>query len=286
MNSSQKRVLQWAGSTVSIAGILFIGLRVSTYSAQLDFSKFEVITWSVLVGSALVYGMANGLLALAWWNLLRFFKATPDRLWAVRIYGLTQPAKYVPGNIMHLASRQAMGMAQGVPGWSLAKSSLWELGLIFAAGMFFFILVLPHFLPTVTVTMAMVGFAVVTLTTMVGLKRKISPIIARVFGLYLVFLIISGLVFVSLLVCIIETGLFTVPIVVTFCAAFILAWVIGLLTPGAPAGIGVREMVLVALLGGSVPEADLLLTVVLSRAVTMAGDLLFFLFGLGLAKKQ
>jgi len=45
--------------------------------------------------------------------------------------------------------------------------------------------------------------------------------------------------------------------------------------PGAPAGVGVRELVLLFLLKNVVAEAELLLAVVLGRLVTVMGDLLF-----------
>jgi uncharacterized membrane protein YbhN (UPF0104 family) len=61
------------------------------------------------------------------------------------------------------------------------------------------------------------------------------------------------------------------------CSAYVVAWLIGLVTPGAPAGVGVRELILVFLLQGLVGESELLLTVVLGRVVTVTGDFLFFL---------
>jgi uncharacterized membrane protein YbhN (UPF0104 family) len=58
--------------------------------------------------------------------------------------------------------------------------------------------------------------------------------------------------------------------------AYVVAWLAGLVTPGAPAGVGVREMVLIFLLGHAIPETELLPAVVVSRLVTVAGDVLFF----------
>ena len=286
MNPSLKRALHWAGRIISLAGIVYVGLRLNAYGAQLDFSPFDLFTWIFLSGSALVYGGANVLLALAWWNLLAHFGATVDRIQAVKIYGLTQPAKYVPGNIMHLAGRQAMGMSGGIAGWSLAKSSVWELGLILMAGVFFSLLVLPQILPMVTAPIAFSAFAAAALLMTAGLRRKISPAVARAFGFYVAFLMVSGMVFAGLLA--VLPGL--IPLspfpYLTFCGAFIVAWVAGLVTPGAPAGLGVRELVLVTLLGGLVQEGDLLVAVLLSRAVTVVGDLLFFLVCQGLVKSR
>lgn len=55
------------------------------------------------------------------------------------------------------------------------------------------------------------------------------------------------------------------------------AWLLGLLVPGAPAGIGIREAALIYLLNGVVPQVEVLTSVMLARAVTVIGDLLFFI---------
>ena len=60
------------------------------------------------------------------------------------------------------------------------------------------------------------------------------------------------------------------------CGAYTAAWLAGFVTPGAPAGLGVRELVLVFLLDGHAAEPDLLPAVVLSRVVTVLGDTFFF----------
>jgi uncharacterized membrane protein YbhN (UPF0104 family) len=88
------------------------------------------------------------------------------------------------------------------------------------------------------------------------------------------------MVFVGLLVLFVNEGSDTASQVFLICGAFVITWLAGSVTPGAPAGIGVRELVLLFLLKGLVLESDLLLAVLLSRVVTVAGDVLFFLAAL------
>jgi hypothetical protein len=62
--------------------------------------------------------------------------------------------------------------------------------------------------------------------------------------------------------------------------AFALSWIVGYITPGAPAGLGVREVVLVSLLtpalgGGNAVGLSLAL-----RLATTIGDGVCFLFAL------
>lgn len=55
-----------------------------------------------------------------------------------------------------------------------------------------------------------------------------------------------------------------------------IAWLAGLVTFGSPAGIGVREVVLLFLLGPMVVESDLLVIIILNRIITVIGDGIFF----------
>jgi len=62
--------------------------------------------------------------------------------------------------------------------------------------------------------------------------------------------------------------------------SFILAWLCGLVIIGAPGGIGVREVVLLFLLRKMIPEAELLIIVVLHRFCTISADGLSFILEL------
>lgn len=272
-----KRSLHWAGSALAILGIAFVGLLLRDYCTEIDFARLNPARWSLVAGFALIYGLANLMPALAWRNLLGQFGIRVSRRWAVKTYGISQLAKYVPGNISHLAGRQAIGMAADVPGWPLAKSSVWELGLISFTGGLFGLLALPLMTSRIPVAVSIGAFAVVITFAGCVLWRFIAASAARACGWYVGFLAISGLLFAGLVRLLGETsgnvGFQWIPL----CGAHVVAWLIGLATPGAPAGIGVREMVLLYLLKGVVGEAELILAVLLGRMVTVGGDVWFYI---------
>jgi uncharacterized membrane protein YbhN (UPF0104 family) len=114
----------------------------------------------------------------------------------------------------------------------------------------------------------------------ISLRRYVGLPIARALGWYLVFLTTSVMVFVGLLVLFVNEGSVTASQLFLSCGAFVITWLAGLVTPVAPAGIGMRELVLLFLLKGLVLESDLLVTVLLSRVVTVAGVVLFSLAAL------
>jgi glycosyltransferase 2 family protein len=287
MSILSKRILNLIGSILAILGVVFVCFRLYDYGGQVNLSQFGGKSWGALALLAVVYGAANILLALGWRTLLAHFNTSSSCLKTIQIYGITQLAKYVPGNIMHMASRQAMAVAAGMNGWSVAKASLWEIGLLIFTGACFAILLIPQFFQILTVNWAFFCFIVFSLVSFVALHRFIGKFPARTYLLYLCFLSTSGLVFIGALMVIqsvgqLELSLFTYRHLIVFLSAFVVAWLGGLVTPGAPAGVGVRELILLFLLSEQTGEGGLVVAIVLSRFVSVGGDLLFFLFSGGI----
>lgn len=270
-----KRWLHWTGSGLALVGIAFVGLRLKSYWLELDFNQVTPFTYGMATALSLVYGIANLLLALAWWFLIAYQRQDISCLAAVKVYGVSQLAKYVPGNIFHLAGRQALGLAVGVSGAALAKSAIWELVVISLAGLSFGWIALPLIVPGFPLPTGVFLFSATVAVLAVFVKR-LSLKLVWALGLYLFFLVISAAVFVGLLALLgddVSVILHYAPLIAS---AYVIAWLAGLVTPGAPAGIGVRELVLLFLLGQLVPEGTVLMAVVLGRMVTVVGDLLFF----------
>ena len=273
--SRLKASLHLLGSALACLGVLFVGVRLYKYTGQVNLARFDAWDWGLTAGLACVYGVANVLLAWAWQHLLAFFHVEVERKWAVKVYGLSQLAKYVPGNIFHLAGRQALGMAAGVPALALGKSTVWELALLAVTGLLFGVLALPLVWTSVPVAAAVASFVVLFLSTIIILRWLSFSSLSAAFCWQLVFLVISGAVFLGALAIIGPTAetLLSLPV---WCGAYVIAWLAGLVTPGAPAGVGVREMVLLFLFRSQVVPGDLLFAIVLGRIITVVGDILYF----------
>jgi uncharacterized membrane protein YbhN (UPF0104 family) len=279
MNISPKirASLHWIGGGLSLLGLIFLGLRLQSYWFELDLSSVTPQDWLLLGLFSAIYGAANCFLALAWWQLLRHLGAPAVRLGSIKIYGISQLGKYAPGNIFHIAGRQALGMAAGIPAGILAKSSIWELCSIAIAGVLFLFLILPVLSPDAsTIVGVLLFFGSISLVagylgSGVGWRPSYS------FILQVLFLMVAGALFVAVLELIAGKDGFRSRDWPIICGAYTVAWLAGFLTPGAPAGVGVREMILLLLLKGLFAETDLLIAVLLGRCVTVAGDLLFFI---------
>jgi len=280
MRFTPKIVLNFLGNLLALSSISFVIYHLYGYSSQVNFTNFTVFVWGVVILFTFIYGLSNIILAFAWLKLLTYFGEKPQTYWALQTYSTSQLAKYLPGNVFHFASRQALGVTAGISGKALLKSVIWELGLISICGLLFFCLILPLLNAHFTVPIAF-GLFIVSVVIILGLtdhylNSKIWPILA----MYGSFLFISGLLFCGLfkfiphVYCAIESIPWYCLLLI---GAYVVAWLIGLVVPGAPAGAGIRELVLLFLLRGQVDQASLLMMMVLGRMVTVGGDLFFFL---------
>ncbi len=73
---------------------------------------------------------------------------------------------------------------------------------------------------------------------------------------------------------------------ITLSGAFLFAWIIGFVTPGAPAGIGIRESVMLFMCQGNPWQDQILLFVLLQRIASIFADISAFLIGILYEKKS
>jgi len=280
MHSGKTRdFFRMAGSGLSILAVIFVAVKLKDYGNEIDFSLFASLT-PPLIALSVAYGASNLFLAFAWKNLLRHFGISVNSHWAIRVFGVSQLAKYVPGNIFHFVGRQALGLEAGLPAWPLAKSAFWEIGVLAITGSMFIILILPYFHQGLPVVFAVVFFATTVLTAAYISNAWISRWIAQALCWDVIFLASAGLVFLFVLTLLLPAEPIAGPAIILVCGAYVVAWLTGLITPGAPAGVGIREVVLFALLHSIVNETALLTAIVFGRMVTVVGDVLFYLLAL------
>lgn len=250
---------------------------------------------------ALVYGAAGFLLSSAWGLLLRVV-GEPDVTLSMAhaMYGRTQIAKYIPGNVFHLAGRHAIGRTQGLGNSSLASAALLEALLLIACTTSISLLwggdlFLERVRPAAVIgALALLAAAVLILAR--GLRnrsvdlpatasavntrlRAILRLIAAwiLYGAF--FVVVAGLLWGLLRLTGADSAR-TSPRYDSCLAAISLAWLAGFLVPGATAGLGVREGVLIALLSHGAGTAEAVVASFAYRVVTVLGDAVFFGFSL------
>ncbi len=278
---SLKSFLNYAGSFLAAMGIGFLFLRLYENGIEVNFAALDTLSWLYLVSLSLLYGLSNLFLVAAWRQLLKHTGAEVRFLWAIKAYGISQLAKYIPGNIFHLAGRQAIGQSAGLPASALMKSTLLELVMIGCCGACLGLLAIPLALPDIPQATTLILAVLIIILLLFPLRRRLSKTyeIATSIKYQACFLLISGIVFCCVLKLQIGDSSRLMPLEwINIIGIHILAWFVGFATPGSPAGIGIRETVLlVGIPATLVSSADLAMAVLLSRIVNTLGDFAFFL---------
>lgn len=275
-----KTVANWSGTFLAVASLIYVGLRIGDYSKQLNFNSLGWPAIATLAAMAVFYGASNLLLVRGWRSILAGLGVPLSASWCLYAYSKSQLGKYVPGNIFQFAGRQVIGSAAGIPHGPLVKSTIVEVTSLLGLGVLFAPLTLALF-GWVSPAIAIVLFLALVFSTLFS-ARRFNRHFGSATALYVCFLALSGLIFV---ICYraagatIDAG--TIP---SAAGAYIIAWLVGLVTPGAPAGLGIREAVLIFLLGQNGSDSLVLSAVLMGRLVTVLGDLLFFALGILLTR--
>ncbi|MCF8055239.1 MAG: hypothetical protein K9K37_01195 [Desulfocapsa sp.] len=290
-------------------GILLVLLSLG-YIGTLLWSQREVIlAWrpdakdiSILLFSIMSYAASGMLLAKAWHELLLWSgEVNISNADTCSIYGRSQIAKYIPGNIAQLVGRHVIGRQRGWSHIALVISSTMEMvSLLFVTSIIAIIglsltevavdrLSLP--LLTLLACGLLAGIMSVLYTGPRIVKHRWPEIALKLHNcstislwktsfFHILFFGVSGLIF--FLIGFVVLGQPFPPSLwpgVFGLVAF--AWVVGIVTPGAPSGIGVREGVLALGLVNITTTSEMLLIVGLFRLVTVSGDIVFFLAATG-----
>lgn len=269
--------MRWTGGALSVAGVAYLVYELNRGAGLSEMANLKARTFWSLVALSLVYAAGNLFLALGWLCLLRHYGDRSPVSWAIRTYAVSQLAKYLPGNVFHLAGRQALGAAAGVRNGVLVKTAVLEIVLISASVAIFFPAALRLASPAFPYHDAIAIMTAASLAVLAAWSFRFSRALFFSGLLYAAQVMTASAVFVLTFLSIAgPTSLGTKDLFLMM-AAYATAWLAGLLTPGAPAGVGVRETVMLVLLADLEAEALLLSAVVAGRLVTVAGDIVFFL---------
>lgn len=299
-----KRAARYFGWAVMAVSLYFVLMRLQSEWQDLRHWRPDRRALAIILLAGVGYGVACLFLTNAWYLLLKGLDNGHQK-WTIicGIYAKSQIAKYLPGNVFHVLGRQLLGHHHGLRHSVLAASTLYEFfGLVAAsasmampAALTFDLIRLGTISSRTLFLMAVFGCAMLFFGHRLTRQRWPHLITIKVlknwlfaYLNYLLFFLLAGLLLVALV------GIFShrayEPSVASFLvASFALSWLAGFLTPGAPSGLGVRESIIVLILQPLLPEAPAAMIAILLRAVTVSGDLLFFLSAGSLvpaAKKQ
>lgn len=289
---------RWLGWAIVLVACGFALERIIATRAWTVAAEAGPQLWVATGVGAVVIGLASFLLAIAWTLSLRWAggPAVPAPI-CIGIYVRSLLAKYLPGNLFSLVARHILARRAGVPHGALVWAAGLELLLQLVAAT---LVALPGGLsrlgPALGGARPAFVVGVIAAVPMTLLLLRLTPAWRRLQKLqlqhrpwrYLVAALLSHLGF--FLVC--GTVLWALvqaaasadrqlPFLDTVAVAAA-AWILGFVTPGASAGLGVREAVLIALLTPTAGAGPAALVSILYRVVTVLGDCFAFVLSLAI----
>lgn len=281
-----RRLAKWAGRLVAVAAVVFIAVALRRQWSEISARSLTLTLWLIVVGLGVAYGAAMMLVAETWhWLICDFARQTLPRRLTLPSYAVSQPAKYVPGNVFQYLGRHGWMARAGVANAALLKAMSWDIVLLLvAAGLFGIIAFLAFPMPIAflserllrNLALAAGGLAVIgavalavspRLQRLAGALRPRATTVVVALALLILFFTVQALIFATLGSAIAGHA---IPQLATVA---IISWVAGVLPLGTPGGLGTREAMVLLLAGPLIGPADALLLAGLYRLVTILGDI-------------
>jgi hypothetical protein len=291
-----------AGNILMVASLIFIAVYIA--QADIDFSVFlkpGILSSTVLLGLMVSSGIL--FLSLGWRkNLQMFTKEKITVTDVVYLYTRSNLARYIPGNVMHFATRNILGSDYGLSQKNMAVSSFIELMLQILVALLLILALVSDSLVLSVQKAVEEGMlrSEVLLIIIVGIASLIAVALVVAYRKRKVFRIKPKNLLASAGYC----ALFCTVNATAFVAAanmyfdgslsghnmfmlggyYLLAWFLGFITPGAPGGLGIREYVLLFLFSSLFASEDILIVSIIMRIITVLGDVFAYLTGTALKK--
>lgn len=288
--SRLKPYLRW----VILGGTLFfLASTLRHHWAEVAALRVDAIGWAILTVALAVTLFAHIWTGWVWSWILRELNQPASGSWGVLVYLKTNIAKYLPGNVWHLYGRIMAAKNAGFPTGAATLSVVLEPLLMAAAALTIALLSLrssswwlqtlsllgvllaihPRFLNPLlklasrikTSRMKDKSAEQPSMTPALRLKRyPFLPLLGE-----LIFIGLRGVGFLLTVLVLMPVSLSQLPAIFS---AFSFAWLLGLVIPGAPGGIGVFEATAIALLNSQLAPAVILGSVALYRLISTLAE--------------
>lgn len=292
-----KPLLRWV---ILGAALFFLAKSFKDHWAEVASVRVSPAGWACLAIALGFTLLAHIFAGWVWGWILQSLKQPVTGLWSIQVYLKTNLAKYLPGNVWHFYGRITAVTGLGAPLGVATLSVLLEPLLMAAAALLVALLGLRGL---GNQGWLQVGQAIGLMAVLLGLHPRVLNPVLRVTSQLkrkatgastagetvqlkhypvrpllgeLVFLALRGTGFWFTCVALGTPDWQQLPLIFS---GFSLAWLLGLVVPGAPGGVGVFEAVAIALLQPLFAPGTLLGSLALYRLVSTLAEAL----GAGLA---
>jgi uncharacterized membrane protein YbhN (UPF0104 family) len=294
MKIKLKTILRWVilGTT-----LVFVGKALQNNWLEVTAIRIDEGGWSILAIATGVTLLGHIWAGWIWTWVLRELKQSVPSSRFIQVYLKTNLAKYLPGNVWHYYGRIVAAKNANVAPGAATLSVLLEPLLMAAAALIFVVLLSSQFASTNN-TLTLQALQIISLIIILCAvhPRCLNPVIGSLYKLKLKksqtqptdkllirryplkplfgelgFVGLRGTGFILTLFAIIPLNPSQIPLLL---GAFSLAWLLGLVVPGAPGGLGVFEATAIALLQHRFPTAAVISAIALYRLISIIAETL------------
>jgi hypothetical protein len=289
-----------AGTAVFAAALFYLFAFAADHWAELRQSDLRGLEGGWLAAAVAAYSASVVTTSLAWPAILKSLGRPLPLSIALPVSLAAQSGKYLPGNVAHYVGRAALAARNSVPVRMSAASTAVEFASAMAAALITCLAMAavdPRFLAPLDLgwsdgiwRLGIVAAAVSLLLIFIVAARQ-SSFLSRLmrWGLWIrpvAFLLLSfalaGFSFFAVSEAIGTGGLTAEAAIAIFAAA----WAVGFAVPGAPAGLGVREAVIILLASPFLTPTGAMLCALLHRLMSAVVDGAMALLGAALLVRK
>jgi uncharacterized membrane protein YbhN (UPF0104 family) len=291
--------LRWlrAGAQIVLIGGAVLFLVKTTREHAGTFSAWDgTVDWPTLLAASALVLAAFALMVLTWSASLRWWNASLSFLSALRIWSLSNLARFIPGAVWQFAGLAALAADEGISPVAATGAVLLQQVVLLATGVVVAVMMAPAWVapiagglpPIATVMIAVLAVVLLVLgipLAMPAIGRGLSRVVKREFSWprpslsafagYTTALVLPWVIYAAAFWLFARSllGASAPPLEIAG-GAFVASYVAGIVAVFAPAGIAVREAALVALLAPVMDSRVALMLALGSRLWMIALEIL------------
>lgn len=297
------KIIKYIGYIITIIAFIFIARSLLSMNLDVKYIKnpFSAVIFVILM--SIGYAVMVYISSYAWKSILEFINKDPIPFKDITgVYVKSNIAKYLPGNVMHFAGRNLLAGRLGFKQLDITFCTILEIVmLVFTACILSVIFAMKSFKSSLEYALLKVNpnIIVAVLTALVLLivlaiwfickktqflknykhlfTKNFLRLLCKLFFIYGFTLIVPGIFLLLTLKLILGCNV-SLHLIMIIISAYTISFVLGFVVPGAPGGIGIRETVLLLILAPFYTNSIVLLATIITRVISVVGDLIAFLF--------
>ena len=303
MKINLKKYIKLLGNIVTIVAIIFVFKKL--FSNDLDYALlFNTKNILIVIAIIIVQTLVISLKCFNWWQIVRILSGKLISFKeSMQVYTKSNILKYIPGNVFQYVGRNELALRNDIKHVDVAFSTVLDV-LIEASGtlilpmIFLFSQIITIFNLYRKTLLLLVGVGIVVmliivLVAYVKFKGKLLALLQRymdvinlknslkIVGCFLYAAAMSiaiSLLYMFILIFVLGQ-IVDAQMFFYIMGAYSISWLIGFLIPGAPAGMGIKEAVMLTIVSGMLSADIIALSLVTFRVLSIVSDVLAFAFG-------